>query len=460
VYQAVQGLEKKIDEKVAESLRPRDDTNTGSLAEIRALLPALASQLEEAPKRRSTEQLILQKLYFRSMHSREDAIADTEGKTFRWLLRDEESNDENSEDKSSDDESSDESTTPDPVVTSDTESEAADELSDDDNLPWDYKSKNAEELKMQQQTRQSFLTWLTSDTEVYHISGKAGSGKSTLMKFLCEHPNLKKGLQKWAGDKHLVFAKFFFWSSGDQGQKSLEGLYKSLLYEILNQCPELIKDAFPNYWSSTMIHRATWSEAPLRFAELKKAMDVIVGKHSFPSHRFCFFIDGLDEFEGDSTDHWDLARKLESWAKSVDVKICVSSRPYLEFLEAFDGNHRMHLHELTRSDMRRYTSAMLAKEPKFDSTDAQFAGLTSRVVENADGVFLWVRLVVRSLTEGIRHRYSISALFKKLNGMPRGLDALFDQLFSSIDPGDREKSDKMLALAASQYPLGRSCTRG
>jgi hypothetical protein len=40
-------------------------------------------------------------------------------------------------------------------------------------------------------------------------------------------------------------------------------------------------------------------------------------------------------------------------------------------------------------------------------------------------------------------------LDKRLEQIPTKLESLFDQLFNSIDPGDRERSDKMLLLAAS-----------
>jgi hypothetical protein len=99
---------------------------------------------------------------------------------------------------------------------------------------------------MKQQVRQSFLTWLRSGDGIYHISGKAGSGKFTLVKFLCQNPRLIRELEQWAGNKKLVFASFFFWASGDKLQRSLEGLYRSLLFEILNQCPELIDKVLPD----------------------------------------------------------------------------------------------------------------------------------------------------------------------------------------------------------------------
>jgi hypothetical protein len=45
----------------------------------------------------------------------------------------------------------------------------------------------------------SFVKWLSSGNGAYHIAGKLGSGKSTLMKYLCGHSRVREELQKWAG---------------------------------------------------------------------------------------------------------------------------------------------------------------------------------------------------------------------------------------------------------------------
>lgn len=60
----------------------------------------------------------------------------------------------------------------------------------------------------------SFQEWLNRDTGIYHISGKPGAGKSTLMKFLVEHKDTQRYLTKWAGNRTFIFAKCF---SGNLG---------------------------------------------------------------------------------------------------------------------------------------------------------------------------------------------------------------------------------------------------
>jgi hypothetical protein len=47
--------------------------------------------------------------------------------------------------------------------------------------------------------RKILLDWLSFGNGIFHISGKLGSGKSTLMKYLCEHKSTRVMLKRWAG---------------------------------------------------------------------------------------------------------------------------------------------------------------------------------------------------------------------------------------------------------------------
>jgi len=81
----------------------------------------------------------------------------------------------------------------------------------------------------------SFRAWLQGGRGIYWISGKPGSGKSTLMKFITNHENTRIMLQKWSGSKQHVVASFFFWRAGTSMQRSYTGLLRTLLSEILEQ---------------------------------------------------------------------------------------------------------------------------------------------------------------------------------------------------------------------------------
>src|SRR6202034_4410069 len=91
--------------------------------------------------------------------------------------------------------------------------------------------------QLQRRTSNPFLEWLISDgAPIFWISGKAASGKSTLMKYLHKRPELATTLSdKYAnGSENLIMASFFFYDQGKSKlQKSREGLLRALLHCLL-----------------------------------------------------------------------------------------------------------------------------------------------------------------------------------------------------------------------------------
>lgn len=398
-----------------------DKTNLAKRDTEKASLTRLADALSSfqfTTKSISRENHILSRLIFPSMYSRGDNIEDPESGTFTWIIEEE----------------------PSPKVDQKDLAEKPDK--------YDEEQRDAHR-DMRETTRQKFLTWLQSGCHVFHISGKAGSGKSTLMKFLARSLRVQQELEQWAGEKKLIIARFFFWNSGDKLQMSLEGLYRSLLFETCTQCPELIPRIFPGLWEGLSSGAAPPQQTPMRLEEFKAAFGRLTKESQSFDDYICFWIDGLDEFEGDEVDHWHLARDLQSWTESKHIKLCVSSRPHIPFTQTFanDLNHRISIHELTREDIRQFSLAMFEKDPNFHRVQNSYENLVSNVVEDANGVFLWARLVVRSLLRSIGYQSTAKDLEKKLKAMPKGLDELFDQILNSVDPDDRPLSDKLFLMS-------------
>ena len=164
--------------------------------------------------------------------------------------------------------------------------------------------------------------------------------------------------------------------------------------------------------------------------------------------RFAFFIDGLDEYEGD---HTDLIRTIKGLATSPSLKICLSSRPWNEFVDAFGNNHdrKMLLQELTRDDITLYVSNTLKQDSRFiefEKKDTRSSELVQEVVDRAQGVFLWVNLVVRSLLRGLIHADDISDLQKRLRDIPQKLETYFQHMFDSIEHNYREQTAQIFKV--------------
>jgi hypothetical protein len=192
--------------------------------------------------------------------------------------------------------------------------------------------------------------WLRSSDDIFWVYGKAGSGKSTLMKFLFEHKRTRVHLSEWAHGNDVTIAASFFWNAGSELEKSYIGLLRALLYQVLSQHPDLIQVIFPERWSALL--RSSTQRNPWTEKELFGALQLL-SQAPTANLRLFFLIDGLDEFSGDCD---DLNTSLRELNKSTAIKICVSSRPWTVFRSAY-GDHvrcRMELHELTTRDVDRY----------------------------------------------------------------------------------------------------------
>ena len=53
--------------------------------------------------------------------------------------------------------------------------------------------------------------WLRSKSGIYWVRGKAGSGKSTLMKFLWHDGRTRNSVSERAGNSPFLTANFYFW---------------------------------------------------------------------------------------------------------------------------------------------------------------------------------------------------------------------------------------------------------
>ncbi|KAK3693303.1 hypothetical protein B0T22DRAFT_38122 [Podospora appendiculata] len=82
--------------------------------------------------------------------------------------------------------------------------------------------------------------WLQRGQGIFWISGKPGSGKSTLMKFVHRDPRTTELLHRWKSSARQVRASFFFHHRGTATQKSFEGLLQGIISQILEAQPELL----------------------------------------------------------------------------------------------------------------------------------------------------------------------------------------------------------------------------
>jgi hypothetical protein len=309
----------------------------------------------------------------------------------------------------------------------------------------------------------NFRDWLQSGDNLYWITGKPGSGKSTLMKYICSPvksteeldrtPRCHEYLTRWSGKKKLIIATFYFWNSGIEMQTTEKGLLMSLLQSILEQCPDLAPLACPTQWEALCLfgdESQEWQEQELRDS-LRRAAQTVDKLDA----TLALFVDGLDEYVGKPE---ELISLFQSIVGLPNIKLCVASRPWVEFEDAFKHKPSLLVQNLTHDDIKSFVTAKFHGEPIFAELlrrEEEFANkLIEDVVSKADGVFLWVALVVSSLLSGMAFGDRVSDLNRRLDLLPPDLGKLYEKMLLSLDPFYLEHAAQLFSLVrASEFPL-------
>jgi hypothetical protein len=303
----------------------------------------------------------------------------------------------------------------------------------------------------------NFAEWV-SDREaphnIYWVTGKPGSGKSTLMKFLADSTTTSELLSKWASPDYLYTTKCFFWSPGTPLQKSMEGLLRTLLFQIFGDSKTdraVIQFASPWRWyalvSGNIMHDP-WSTGELLNAFASAVRQL--ARHS----KLFLFVDGLDEFGHDNHEQQELVDLFLSLQEHRNVKMCLSSRPWNIFEDAFDGFPSLRLEDLTRDDIVKFVHANCDDSKAFrDRPSGEQSLLKGEIVKKSDGVFLWVRLVVRRLLVEIRDGHRSPATF--LDEIPKGLDEYFEYMLQKITPEKKAQASRILqVMVGTRFEAG------
>lgn len=293
--------------------------------------------------------------------------------------------------------------------------------------------------------------WLEQGDGIFWVSGKPGSGKSTLMKFLASSRVTSKLVARWAHPSNFTIASHYFWIAGTPMQKSYQGLLQTLLYDVFRQFPYLIQDTCPDRWASAN-PRDSWT-----LTELRVAFQTV--SKNTTGRKFCFFIDGLDEYNGGHEEQTQLCRILKDLIKCQNVKLCLSSRPWNVFEEAFGhGSSKLYVQDLTRDDIHRYVQDRLRGHPRWAAVSekhSQGRWLVSEITAKSNGVFLWVYIVTKLLRQGLTNRDGWFDLQRRLKCFPSELEPFFKTILESVEPfyHSRMATALQIALASEENQL-------
>jgi ankyrin repeat protein len=285
--------------------------------------------------------------------------------------------------------------------------------------------------------RPEYLTWMSEESLPNHggffwIKGKPGAGKSTIMKYLLL--NAKKALHD------TVILSFFFHAQGTLLERSVMGMYRSLSHQLLHsRVPPDARITYLNVAKRLELQdgNLVWTKRDVKNL-LSLTIKSLQGRH------ILFLIDAVDEC--DQAEVEDMTTFFQELGKSavehtVYLRICLASRHYPHItldkgIEVIIEDQQEH-----EEDLRKYVETKLK-----GGRSSLIQGIRKEICERADGVFLWVMLVVRSLNEAF-DRGNISALRKRLDEIPDGLDNLFTDILT------RDQKDMHVLIFSLQLIL-------
>ncbi|KAI1523713.1 Arp Ankyrin repeat [Pyrenophora tritici-repentis] len=265
---------------------------------------------------------------------------------------------------------------------------------------------------------EQYLSWLDKTKVGKHhgflwIKGKAGTGKSTLMKFALV--NAPKTM------KDYIVLSFFFNARGGDMERSTIGTYRSLLLQLLERLPVL-----QSVFDSLSLSSSSFSaDHQWNVESLKTLLEQAIW--ALGNSSVVCLIDALDECEEDQVR--DMVQFFEHIgdlvvSNGIRFQVCFSSRHYphitirngLELvLEGQEGHSQ---------DITNYVETEL-KIGK--SKTAQ--RVRAELQEKASGIFMWVVLVVGILNKE-SDRGQVLTLQRKLREIPGDLHELFRDILT------------------------------
>jgi hypothetical protein len=296
-----------------------------------------------------------------------------------------------------------------------------------------------------------FLEWLQNEQPLFWINGKPGAGKSTLMKFIHGHKRTLEVITP-KNSQRVILISFFFHELGTSSERTFTGLLHALMSQILTHMPELvthIEKRFRNLKirsGQLSSNESIWSDV-----ELQEAFFDLLRAKSTEAVVLCL-ADGLDECEARSQRQaLQFLLKLSSHERTdcLRFKILCSSRPENAIEISFAKSPQLKVQDYTSRDIKKFVSETFASvtsnlypcEEALSISD----GVVSKIVQKAEGVFIWVRLVVAELVVAIEAR-DFDVLNEKLEDLPSDLEKLYAKIVEKIPAALRHHTFNYLQL--------------
>lgn len=276
---------------------------------------------------------------------------------------------------------------------------------------------------------------LRAETGIFWIQGLPGSGKSTCMKWIYENPTTRSILDA-AG---FSMVNVCFTDRKSDVERSWRTVLASMLYQILRDREVLLELVEPFGCAAqtplgTPTHPAAGQPTETIFYDwtinnLQEALMKCKEQTELP-FKLCFFIDALDESDESVASAHAMVHFLDRLvSKKGDpgtglIKVCTASRPETELEDLLHYRSTFQMQDWTGHDIRRFVTTKLqaiCDTPHVVTTERdwnELHQLEEEIIQEARGVFLWVRLVVEYISDRIIIGTPVNEVREKVGRIP------------------------------------------
>jgi hypothetical protein len=292
---------------------------------------------------------------------------------------------------------------------------------------------------------QSFRTWVEMESSaLLWLSGHPGCGKTVISSFLIkslrERPN--------------TTVIYFICDNKHEHFRTKECVLRSVLHQLLVIHPDLVKHALPYF--QTMKEAVATSAATLW-----NIFEEAIQNENLPEV-FCV-LDALDECEDDSRE-WLIKKFARIFSSNNDrpasrvitgrSKMLVTSRPWEDiefgFLEASKIRLKTEEEDGIDHDIRTFVKEKANALAKRRGYTAQERGIvTEALTSKANGMFLWVSLIIKDLEKTPRGKIQ-----QRLETLPKTLFEVYGGILSKIEESNAERVKHILTwIVTALRPL-------
>jgi len=282
----------------------------------------------------------------------------------------------------------------------------------------------------------TYKNWASERRGLLWIKGKPGAGKSTLLKYsLRTIPTMEP--PSWKSST----ISFFFHGRGAEIQKTAVGLYRSLLYQLLERFPNAVSNVVRTFESRCAGIGSPGEKWKWHVQELRDFVESSLAT-ILEESAIRIFVDALDECGEEEARR--LVRGFEhlySRCASAPhgLSICFSCRhwPVIAPVNCLEicAEHENH------KDIRTYIQEELQS---VDLNPEERKSLQNSIETRSEWVFQWVVLVLRRIVGMCSDGKTLCQCLEALLRTPQDLNDLYETIIQSLNGRDPGQSLKLL----------------